>query len=186
MFSFVIPYRLLSHTPQVLAISQFLLLLATPPAALSRLHNSSLSNQFKRLNQLYSLQHHSSINDFLSHYITHDNSKGGLLLQVSPSDNHYLSVCLCLSLCLFVYLSLCVYILMSIPILSTSSLSRSPLTVISSPMMRYRSWVQYSQWVKGVWSHSCCKSLTQSWTSPAKSGEMAAYRVGIREPIDHK
>ena len=74
-----------THTrPQVLKMSQYLLLQTASPDALVRLEYTQLADQREELSRIYfQEQHHNSIEDFLAHHIQANNTQGGgLLMQV--------------------------------------------------------------------------------------------------------
>ena len=69
----------------VLQRSQYLLVQMASPDSLVRLQLTSLADQLDQLNNIYSEQCHSSIQDFLSHHLQDKRraQDGGLLLQVN-------------------------------------------------------------------------------------------------------
>lgn len=77
-------YKFVIVLPQVLRISQYLLLQIASDDALIRLKRTPLADQQKEFMQVYfSEQHHDSIINFVCHHIKDDDgTSDGLLMQV--------------------------------------------------------------------------------------------------------
>ena len=150
---------------QVLAKSQYLLLQTASPDALVRLESTPLADQREEVSRLYfQEQHHSSIEDFLTHHIQRNSTRGGgLLMQVGAHNGtcreeegvvvelwgprNYL-----------------------IDFIIMYLLSRSPHTVTSSHEMNWITSAITSSRTLPMSMHSFCRSLIQNWTFLEKWG----------------